>query len=171
MILRKFIIEFILINFFSQYFINCTVNSTQQSVKFKFLFADSVFKFNLNNLIFNSSTKTKTTTILPPGMLPGSFICYILIKNDMKITMNGIDEEFFNLENEHFGSTALSVNKFKQKSFLKLYSLKLAKSLNNGYTYELKFNLIDQKNSYTFTKNLTIKISSSKASSELFHSK
>lgn len=162
-------------NIFVQYFINCKVLDlsviTKPSVQFKFLFADSVFNFNLKDLMLNNSNQSKTNIFVSPDLLPGSFICYILIKNFKNITLKGTDRELFNLENENFGSTALTLNKYKHKSFLKLFSLKLAKSLSSGQTYRLYFNFINSDDSIPFTISLKIRANSSELSSQSLRSR
>ena len=144
-----------------------------KEIQMKFLFADALFSYNLNNLalsIFDTTNDNNNhhdhseplksfnqTTYITSNLLPGSFICFILVKNDMQIEMIGIDEEKFKLEFEIFGSTSLLIkgkNKQRTKVF-NLYSLKLQGNLNaaanrSGRVYVLQFNLIDVNNNGKF---------------------
>ncbi len=65
----------------------------------KFLFADTIFSYNLNNLIVDNQPKQtpNQTTIVPANMVPGSFICFILVNSDIEIEMNGADKKSFYL--------------------------------------------------------------------------
>ena len=126
----------------------CVLRPIESKSEFqmKFLFADAIFSYNLNNLIVEDQPKQtlNQTTFVSANMLPGSFICFILARNDMEIEMNGGDKNKFSLEFEKLGSTSLLIDTNERKPVFKLYSLKLSEFLSEKNIYELKFKLIDK---------------------------
>jgi len=131
--------------------------------RIKFLFADAIFSYNLNSLFVDDHPKQTQnhTTFVSANMLPGSFICFILVRSDLEIKMNGADTKKFSLELENLGSTSVLIDKNKQKTVFKLHSLKLSEILSHKNTYEIEFKLIgNDKDLFEFSSWLTIHVNS-----------
>ena len=114
----------------------------------KFLFADKIFSYNLRDVIAEtqnqSSTNTNNSIIISASLLAGSFICYVIVSDNMELLLQGLGSEHFYLDFEDLGSTSLLIEKYKQRSVLNLYSLKLANELTNNELdqYNLEFNTV-----------------------------
>ncbi len=131
----------------------------------KFLFADTIFSYNLNNLIVDNQPKQtpNQTTIVPANMVPGSFICFILVNSDIEIEMNGADKKKFSLQFEKLGSTSLLIDTNERKPIFKLYSLKLSEFMSEKNSYKLEFKLINKKdNLIGLSSWLTINVNTSR---------
>ena len=135
------------------------------SIQMKFLFADAIFSYNLNNLILEVEQVVNETTYLSANMLPGSFICFVLVKNDMRLEIRGSEKDKFDLKFENFGSTSLLIDHNRRKNVFNLYSLKLAERLFEEQVYELQFVLVSIDTSMPgFSSLLTIRVNSTEMS-------
>ena len=111
--------------------------------KFKILFADSIFSYDFNEIIFNeldSYAITEYSTRLAENLPTESFICFILLKENLKIILNGDTDSNFYLEQVNFGSGA-------NTPLFNLFSIKLVKELDRELkdTYDLSIQIIYEK--------------------------
>ena len=140
------------------YFLNSEKSSND--LMMKFLFAEKIFLFDSTDRITHGNNSNIVTTIMSPNMLPDTFICYLIIKNDFDIQLDGNFTKEFRLNYE--SSTSIITNKYSRQSVYKLYSLKLAEQLDvEQNSYELIFKLISFNNTIEFVCSLIIKVNTS----------
>ena len=113
----------------------------------KFLFADKFFSYNLRDVITETQNQsiTNNSITISDSLLAGSFICYVIVNDNMELQLHGLGSEHFYLDYEDLGSTALLIDEYKQRSMLNLYSLKLSNELTNSKLdeYNLEFKTVN----------------------------
>lgn len=111
--------------------------------KIKLLFADSLDSYDFSKLFrsnddvaYKKTSNSKPEEIyLNEDLLVGSFICYILVRSNLDLKLNGINSDIFRVEKVHFGSTSLlTFNGPTEANFIypviNLYTMKLEKDLD-----------------------------------------
>lgn len=132
----------------------------------KFLFADKTILFNSNNNIDDENRSNTVSTTLSPNMLPDTFICYMIVRNNLNIQLSGNFTNEFKLNYE--SSTSVITGLYKRQSIYKLYSLKLAKQLTGDYKrHELNLNLNSLTNKTKGIYNLIVNVDTLKESGNL----
>jgi len=128
--------------------------------RIRFLFADSIFSYDLSDIMFNEKEQHQENVVyLKENTQVGSFICYILTFAQQPIQIKGVQgiEQKFLLEPIDFGSTSLLIpspfdnqNDAAQVSpVISLYTLKLADNLDRELVdkYELEIGFANEINS------------------------
>ena len=140
-------------------------SSATRLSRMQFLFADTIFSYNLADVITENDSLDQSSdqfTYVSANMLPGSFVCYILVKNkESYIQLNGPGSGKFQLKLENFGSTSLLTKESRHRKILfKLYSLKLSEKLLSDFEYELVLKLSDRQGHVIDVSKLTVHVNS-----------
>ena len=144
----------------------CTreTNNIAKKSKIKFLFADSILSYDFHNMWLDEEVSSNVFTVnFAENILVDSFICYVLVKSNSEVDVNGNDEAMFRLEKVNSGSSQLllSTDKTKQAQqqhyvapVLNLYLLKLARALDRERmdAYELEFSILNENSASTVLK-------------------